>query len=279
MLDHLRTILLLGILLLGSLSAMAQLAMPDYVCEGDLKQYHVDANPIAGSTYTWRIDGVVQGSSSNVIDIVWNTAGDYLLDVQELAVGGCPGPLRSGRVFVSPSPVAIATSNSPVCIGNAIHLYADAVLNATYEWSIAMDVLSTEQNAVIPSASYADAGNYVLVVHADGCASQPAMVTVEVNDCDKPDFFIPEGYSPNGDGVNDVFFIRGILDFPFNDIVIFNRWGNRVFEASPYLNNWDGRSMFGLVLGADELPVGTYFYLLDLNNGSPIFKGTIYLTR
>jgi gliding motility-associated-like protein/uncharacterized repeat protein (TIGR01451 family) len=94
------------------------------------------------------------------------------------------------------------------------------------------------------------------------------------------DFFIPEGFSPNGDGINDLYVIRGILYFPANSFVIFNRWGNTVFEASPYKNTWDGRSDRGLRVGGDdELPTGTYFYLLDLGNGSDIIKGTIYLNR
>jgi len=93
------------------------------------------------------------------------------------------------------------------------------------------------------------------------------------------DFFIPDGFSPNGDGINDLFVIRGIANYPNNTFVIFNRWGNKVFEASPYQNNWDGRSMFGLRVGGDELPIGTYFYTLDLKDGSAIFKGTIYLNR
>ncbi len=93
------------------------------------------------------------------------------------------------------------------------------------------------------------------------------------------DFFIPDGFSPNGDGINDLFVIRGVSNFPKNKIKIFNRWGNKVYEASPYINKWDGRSMFGLRVGGNELPIGTYFYILDLMDGSDIFKGTIYLNR
>jgi gliding motility-associated-like protein/uncharacterized repeat protein (TIGR01451 family) len=93
------------------------------------------------------------------------------------------------------------------------------------------------------------------------------------------DFFIPEGFSPNGDGINEYFVIRGIGNYPNNTIAIFNRWGNKVFEASHYLNTWDGRSTRGLKVGGDELPTGTYFYLLDLGDGSAIIKGTIYLNR
>jgi len=93
------------------------------------------------------------------------------------------------------------------------------------------------------------------------------------------DFFIPEGFSPNGDAINDLFVIRGILYYPENSIVIFNRWGNKVFEANPYQNTWDGRSSRGIRVGGDELPSGTYFYILNLGDGSPVIKGTIYLNR
>lgn len=93
------------------------------------------------------------------------------------------------------------------------------------------------------------------------------------------DFFIPEGFSPNGDIINDLFVIRGILRYPKNTIMIFNRWGNKLFEATPYENTWDGKATKGIIVGGDELPVGTYFYLLDLNDGTPIYKGTIYLNR
>lgn len=92
-------------------------------------------------------------------------------------------------------------------------------------------------------------------------------------------FFIPEGFSPNGDGINDLFVIRGLDKYPNNSIVIFNRWGNKIFEASPYKNTWDGRSTLGIKLDGDELPISTYFYLFDFGNHSSIVKGTIYLNR
>lgn len=90
--------------------------------------------------------------------------------------------------------------------------------------------------------------------------------------------FIPEGFSPNGDGINDLFVIRGIQDYPQNSIVIFNRWGNKVFETDAYNNTWDGRAYFGLVPGK-ELPIGTYFYVFHAGSGLATYKGTIYLNR
>ncbi len=93
------------------------------------------------------------------------------------------------------------------------------------------------------------------------------------------DLFIPEGFSPNGDGINDLYVIRGIDNYPKNTFTIFNRWGNRVYEAKPYQNTWDGTSQFGIMVGTNQLPAGTYFYVLDLGDGSGIIKGYIYLNR
>ncbi|MFY7732358.1 MAG: gliding motility-associated C-terminal domain-containing protein [Bacteroidia bacterium] len=92
-------------------------------------------------------------------------------------------------------------------------------------------------------------------------------------------FSIPEGFSPNSDGINDLFVIKGIENYPTLSVNIYNRWGSLVFEASPYLNNWNGKSNSGVTVGGDDLPIGTYFYIIDLGNGSPILKGTIYLNK
>jgi gliding motility-associated-like protein len=91
---------------------------------------------------------------------------------------------------------------------------------------------------------------------------------------------VPEGFSPNADGVNDVLVVKGISKYPDNKIVIFNRWGNVVFEGNADLNKWDGKSNAGTKIGGDDLPVGTYFYILDLKTtGKKNLKGYIYLQR
>ena len=90
---------------------------------------------------------------------------------------------------------------------------------------------------------------------------------------------IPQVFTPNGDGVNDNFFIKDIEKYPNNTLEIFNRWGDKVFTANPYTNTWDGKSEKGLNIGNDVLPVGTYFYVLNLGDGSKIIKGNVYLTK
>lgn len=90
---------------------------------------------------------------------------------------------------------------------------------------------------------------------------------------------IPEVFTPNGDNKNSFFVIKNIDRYPDNQILIFNRWGNKVYEGKPYMNEWDGKNYFGPKIGGDVLPVGTYYYILDLGDGSDVIKGFIYLNK
>jgi gliding motility-associated-like protein len=91
---------------------------------------------------------------------------------------------------------------------------------------------------------------------------------------------IPNAITPDGDGINDSFVISGLDNYPNNSIVIFNRWGNEVFFAAPYLNDWTGTSMNQLNIGGDELPSGTYYYILELGDAQKqVYKGYIFIQR
>lgn len=94
------------------------------------------------------------------------------------------------------------------------------------------------------------------------------------------DVFVPQGLSPNSDGSNDAFVIENIENYPNNTLMIFNRWGNKVYEKRPYDNSWQGESTEGGEFGSSAtLPAGTYFYILDLGNGTPALDGYVYLKR
>lgn len=87
-------------------------------------------------------------------------------------------------------------------------------------------------------------------------------------------------FSPNGDGVNDYFKIECIETYPNNLLQVFNRWGNIVFETRSYKNDWDGTpNGRAMVQKEKQLPVGTYFYLLDLGDGSKPRTDWLYLNR
>jgi len=80
--------------------------------------------------------------------------------------------------------------------------------------------------------------------------------------------FIPEGFSPNGDGVNDLFVIRYVPAEVNVRLDIYNRWGNRVYHRENYQNDWDGTANEGMGVATGKgLPDGTYFYQVTLSNG------------
>jgi gliding motility-associated-like protein len=89
---------------------------------------------------------------------------------------------------------------------------------------------------------------------------------------------IPDAFSPNGDGVNDYFVIPNIDNYPKNSLKIFNRWGTEIYQAAPYQGKWDGKSHHPASLGED-LPVSTYYYILDLGTGEEAYHGFVYLKR
>jgi len=118
MFTQFRHIIILVILFFIALRIAAQHPMPDHVCTGTTKHYHVDPNPVPGSTYSWRIEGVaLPGSTTHEIDITWEFAGTYLLEVQELSANGCPGPVRSGEVFVLTLGLAATGISASTCDG------------------------------------------------------------------------------------------------------------------------------------------------------------------
>jgi len=91
---------------------------------------------------------------------------------------------------------------------------------------------------------------------------------------------IPQAFTPDGDGINDVFVIDGIEQYPNSELVIFNRWGAEVFRTTGYMNDWGGISLSDINLGSNELPTSTYYYVLDTNDDSiGVLKGFVYLQR
>jgi gliding motility-associated-like protein len=88
------------------------------------------------------------------------------------------------------------------------------------------------------------------------------------------DIVIYNGISPNGDGINDTWIIKGIEDFPDNSVKIFNRWGDKIIDLSRYDNQnvfWDATNTQG-----ERVPDGTYYYILEIKD-LKTYTGWIYI--
>jgi gliding motility-associated-like protein len=115
-----------------------------------------------------------------------------------------------------------------------------------------------------------------------------AIVTITVVKDENCAVFVPNSFSPNGDGVHDLFKIRCLYNYENPIIEIYNRWGNLVFKKDHYgdvdfwgnLSDawWTGRSDNKLTVGNAELPVGTYYYVLKLNS-SKVLTGFLFLNK
>ena len=106
------------------------------------------------------------------------------------------------------------------------------------------------------------------------CATATADITVGIDTT--ATIFLPNTITPNGDGDNDALIIPEVMQYPGSEIIIFNRWGDEVYRSNNYQNDWFGfwQDNNGL------LPVGTYFYVLNLNNTAKTrMSGYVYIQR
>ncbi|MGV3632399.1 MAG: immunoglobulin domain-containing protein [Bacteroidota bacterium] len=268
-------------LALDTAASITVQAVDQTVCDGSPVTFTVEAEG-TGLTYQWRRGtsnlangGSISGATSASLTIDPATAAEAGNNYNVVVSGTCPGSATSDdfTLTVTALPVADASANTDLCVGTDIVLTAQTVSGASYSWSGPDGYTSGNQNPVISSAAISNAGVYTLTVTDNGCSATDD-VTVLVNDCDIVAVSIPEGFSPNGDNINDILVIDGIEGYTDNKFMIFNRWGDEVFEGDSYMNTWDGKGPNGEIL-----PVGVYFYILDLGDGSGDKKGTIYLNK
>jgi gliding motility-associated-like protein len=95
---------------------------------------------------------------------------------------------------------------------------------------------------------------------------------------DLPILVFSDFFSPNGDGNNDTFYILNLEYYPGNRLRVFNRNGDKVYEASPYLNDWNGYANSNQPIISDKLPEGVYFYSFEDGNEND-YNGKITLKR
>ena len=112
-------------------------------------------------------------------------------------------------------------------------------------------------------------GTYSLTVtDSNNCSRTKQIVVGNIeNDCD---VVVPNVITPNGDGMNDLLVFENLENFPNNHLLIFNRWGQKLYEKEGYQNDWNGT----------KYSDGTYFFILELNDKkNTLHKGTFKLFR
>lgn len=132
-----------------------------------------------GVTYTWSGPSYTSSAQNPTISpVTYAHTGDYTVVA---GLNGCYSAANTYVVVAITTPKPTATSNTPVCSGGALRLYASNVSGATYNWGGPAAFTSTNQNPVINSSTLGMAGKYGVTATVNGCVSEPDSVTVVVN--------------------------------------------------------------------------------------------------
>jgi gliding motility-associated-like protein len=224
----------------------------------------IDLSPSMGLspyTYTWS-NGATSEDLSDLL------AGSYTVtvtDANQCSITETFEITESDSLYVElTSPIYHGTNNISTYGGSdgSIELTVHGgTAPYTYSWSNGMNI---EDISGLPAGTYS-----IIVTDANGCTAYGVIVLKQPSDIE-----LPEGFSPNGDGKNDYFVVRGLEAYPDNDFVVYNRWGNVVYEKSGYANEWDGRNNSG-----ENLPDATYFVILKISGKDHVYKGYVDLRR
>ena len=251
----------------------------EHICAGD--SIVLIASAADNITYAWT--GPDEFKSTLAKPVIYNStnenSGEYRLNV--IDKNKCSSDTTIAAVTVHTIDLTIATPPT-ICEGLSVLLeVANPQTSWSYLWTGPEGFISNKNSPFITQINSDKLGTYTIHVTDERKCTATETITLTFAACEDK-FTVPEGFSPNGDGINDFLIIRGLSNYPNHSIVIFNRWGEKVYQAAPYNNDWKGLSQFGIVVGVgagDVLPEGTYFYLLDKNNGEDPIKGSIYLKR
>ncbi len=226
------------------------------------------ATPINGGTtpnYQWQVNGANQGSNLPIF-ITSGLSNSDVVTVIMTSNAPCATPATiaapSITMNVTPMPVAAFTYNTDnVNELNPSVAFNNLSQNATnWLWNFGIGSTSTVEN---PSYSFPSAGTYtVILVANNGVCSDTVSELVDIATIST--YFIPNAFSPNDDGINDVFMIKGTGISKNNfDMRIFDRWGELIFESTDLTIGWNGWSHSDWMAQED---VYVYVISFALNN-------------
>ena len=248
-----------------------------YVLSGAATATYTDLVTILGGVGSFTIPATDLTTAGNVtvtITQITNavglcaaaTIGINPMTFEVSAAVDTPIITRFGNKFCAPTNPTIASLTANIT-GSQPVVWYDANTGGT---------AYTSTDLLIDGTTY-----YAAYQNVAGCESATRLeVLVTLAPCDE--IVIPDGFSPNGDYINDTFEIRNLaIKYPKFKLEIYNRYGNLLYQGDINTPKWDGTtSEGGIKLGSETVPVGVYFYILEYNDGILDDKqGRLYLSR
>jgi gliding motility-associated-like protein len=240
----------------------AQVSGNDHICEGSSTLLQATG----GTGYLWSPSSGL--SSATTPDPLASPADTTLYKVVVQNQFGCKDSAEI-KVNVWKKPQANAGTDKTTREGIAVTLNGTVSgTDVSYFWTPVAGL--NDPGILNPQAVLFEDGKYTLhAVSNLGCGTSTDEVFVKVY----KKVVIPNAFSPNGDGINDLWLIPALQTYTNPEITVFNRYGQPVYQSKGYNTPWDGK------FKGTPLPVGTYYYVIDLKIGEPPLGGWVVIVR
>jgi gliding motility-associated-like protein len=230
----------------------------------------------APDNYTWNFGTAApaSGSGAGPYQVVYNNGGNYTVTLTA-TTGACQSKATHNVTVYALPQVSISPVTGTLCAGSSVTLNATGA--STYQWSPATGLSDAGISNPV-AALKSDVLYTVTGTDDNGCTATAEIslkpsVNCQVNNLG---YSIPDAFTPNGDGHNDLFrVVTGDTPQSFR-MMIFNRWGQKVFESRDVKAGWDG------YIGSSQAMTGAYVYSIAIKTsaGTTIEKkGTLLLIR
>jgi gliding motility-associated-like protein len=251
----------------------------------------ITATPIAGATYTWTKDQQPLSDTDNTISITEFFAANEGVYTVFANVNGCVTPLATITMDLATAPDAVedlilVPPDSTI----VFNVFDNDILTPVSDFEITNNI-DLQGLTYLGNGSFeyvaGTGGEFLYEVCSESCPDLCEQVLVRIVVQDDRECDVPNIITPNGDDIND-WLVIPCLDtrlYPNNSIVIYNQWGDKVYDASPYFNSpqvgtqkipWRG-TLNGN--SGQDLPDGTYFYVFKPGPGVPTIKGFVQIIR
>ncbi|MCH8318277.1 MAG: gliding motility-associated C-terminal domain-containing protein, partial [Bacteroidetes bacterium] len=233
-------------------------------------------DPLGGVPLSINSNGSLTGAP--------NTMGQFV-------VGVCVKEYRNGVLLsenkrdfqfnvteCSDPTAAIAPGVMQFCGDTTVTFPNESQAAFSYEWDFGDPTTTTDTDtAKFPTYTYPSTGTYTvrLIANPGSACIDTGYIAINIESCDTNIFYIPNAFSPNGDGKNDTLFVRGI-DIKNIKLSIYNHWGEKVFETDNITDGWDGTLRRKKVTPA----VFAWYAEVEFNDEKKVYrKGNVTLIK
>lgn len=258
------------------------------VCNNDATGQLMAEMSSEGSTGRWRLvdstTGVQVLNPFDPMSNVRNLQEGQNIFIWELDEGFCGDQSRDTVVLDYLRNPEAVDDEAVAGFDEAIEI--NVLLNDTVGQNPELTILTPPSNGTLeevssglyvyrPNANFVGVDEFIYQLCSGSCECSQATVRIQVGT--NAECIAPNVITPNNDGINDTFVIPCLLgsnNFPNSQVFIFNQWGDEVYRSpSPYQNNWRG------TFNGEDLPAGTYFYIVEFGGLIEPLKGYLYIYR